>query len=125
MSHVYPPLVWSEGVFRAARKESDKLILELADGTVRYMNYQNWNETVQTTEARVFKLQPGAAIAIATWGGYDPTKWFCDVKTIPNPNEPKSHTTDVQLHAGLGLQRPLGDSQQEWDNRRRGTTTAA
>ena len=82
VSHVYGPLVWNVGIFRDARREYGKLVLELADGTVRVMNYKNWDGTVQITEQKIFTLKSGVPILIATWGGYDPTKWFCDVRSI-------------------------------------------
>ncbi len=88
MSHVSGPLKWNTAVFRRARKEPNKLILELADGTVRVMNYQNWDGTVQTTEQKAFSLKPGAPIRVATWADYDPTKWFCDVDEIVDPRPP-------------------------------------
>jgi hypothetical protein len=88
MSHVSGPLQWNTAIFRGARKEASKLILELADGTVRVMNYQNWHETIQTTEKKAFSLKPGTPIRVATWAAYDSNKWFCDVEEIVDPTPP-------------------------------------
>lgn len=80
MSHVSGSLEWNLAVFRNARKESNQLILELADGSSRFMKYENWDGTVERTEKKIFSLKPGAAIRVATWGGWDSSKWFCDVE---------------------------------------------
>lgn len=80
MSHVSKPLEWNCAVFKKVHNESNQLILELADGSRRVMNRQNWDGTVQQTERKISSLKPGTAIRIATWGGWDSSKWFCDVE---------------------------------------------
>lgn len=70
-----------------AYKEQNKLVIELADGTVRQMNYENWGSTAELTEQKVFSLLAGTPIRIATWLDYDPGKWFCDVEEIVDQAE--------------------------------------
>lgn len=82
MSHVTGPLIWNQAIFHRVWKEPNKLILELGDGTIRTMNYENWGKTVQVTEDKAFELDRGAPIRIATWQQYDPKKWFCDVDEV-------------------------------------------
>mgnify|MGYP003479081832 FL=1 len=79
MTHVSGKLEWNKGVFRGGRIEG-KLILELADGTERVMNYENWGKTARITTKKVLELEPGAGIEYATWGEYDSKKWFSDVR---------------------------------------------
>jgi hypothetical protein len=82
MSHVIDPLVWNEGIYAGTRREKDRLVLILDDGSHRYMNYENWNETTTITANKLGALKPGAKIRIATWSTYDPKQWFCDVEEI-------------------------------------------
>jgi hypothetical protein len=79
-----------------AYREPTKLILELADGTVRHMNYENWGSTVQLTEQKVFSLRAGTPIRIATWLDYDPAKWFCDVEEMVDPASSSDTTESAQ-----------------------------
>lgn len=85
MTHVTGPLVWNEGIFTRMRRGPTQLALELSDGSVRHMNYKNWNGTTVTTANKLNSLKPGAAIRIATWRNYDPMKWFCDVEEVRDP----------------------------------------
>lgn len=81
MTHVRPPVTWSGPfTFKAARKVGDKLVIDLADGTSRSMNYENWDGTVDKTEEKVFALAAGTSIEVGTWKSFDTTKWFCDVR---------------------------------------------
>lgn len=84
MSHVTGQLKWTRAIFSKARKESDHLVLELADGSKRVMNFKNWDGTVQTTARKLFSLVAGAPIKFATWGNYSVDSWFCDVEELEN-----------------------------------------
>lgn len=85
MSHVTGSLVWHEGVYAKSHLEADRLVLTLDDGTCRYMNFENWGKTTLITQEKLRALKPGAAIRIATWNGYNPREWFCDVEEVKDP----------------------------------------
>lgn len=88
MSHVTGQLKWTRAVFRKARRESEQLVLELSDGSERFMNYKNWDGTVQITANKLFSLVAGAPIKFATWEDYSVDKWFCDVEELENELPP-------------------------------------
>lgn len=86
MSHVSGQLEWSKGIFEKAVKGDNGVTLHLADGTTRFMKYENWDKTVLVTERKLAQLKKGQPIKIAVWGGYDAAQWFCDVEPIDKPS---------------------------------------
>lgn len=79
MSHIVGTLEWNEAVLLGSRIERNQLVLELADGTTRHMNVKNWEASNRITANKVSAIKSGARVKIATWNGYDASKWFCDV----------------------------------------------
>jgi hypothetical protein len=83
MTHIWGPIRWTRAVFLSAHKDwstnPPQLIIELSIGR-RSMN-SDW-EGFDATELKVFELKSGSAVEYATWGTYDPQKWFCDVRGL-------------------------------------------
>lgn len=84
-SHVRGDLVWSERIVTSFWENQDALFIGLKDGTSRRMNRENWQETYEITRHQMLEIVPGRAHMVATWGGYDERKWFCDLKPMPLP----------------------------------------
>lgn len=80
MSHISEPLFWTEGFLVEFGRENDQLMIKLSDGTKRYMNFENWGDSVLITEKKLAKIGKNREIKIATWGGYDSGRWFCDIE---------------------------------------------
>jgi len=79
MSHIVGTLEWNEAVLVGSRIEGNQLVLELADGTTRHMNVKNWEASNRITADKASAIKSGTRVKIATWNGYDASKWFCDV----------------------------------------------
>lgn len=81
-SHVRGNLVWFEAIVTSFWERQDALFIGLEDGTSRRMNRENWEETYEITRHQMLDIVPGRTFMIATWGGYDEHKWFCDLKPV-------------------------------------------
>jgi hypothetical protein len=87
MSHIRQPLVWTQGIFDSFNYDEpqSQLNLKLLDGSFRKMNIENWHESIELTHIKLRETKRGTPINIATWGGYDPDAWFCDINPVINP----------------------------------------
>lgn len=81
MTHIRGHKEWWEAVFKSYKKEkSGELKLTLIDNSIRMMN--DWSEDTKVTEENLKTLKTGDVIKVATWGGWNKEKWFCDVEKI-------------------------------------------
>jgi hypothetical protein len=81
MTHIRGPKEWCDAIFKSfIREKSGALTLTLSDNSIRTMN--DWNEDTKVTEKNLENLKMGDVIRVATWGGWNKQKWFCDVEKI-------------------------------------------
>lgn len=80
MTHIDGKVEWWGAIFERYLPENGKLILTLSDGKSRTMN--DWGEDSDITKVKLANLKKGDLISVATWGGWNKEKWFCDVKKI-------------------------------------------
>ena len=71
MTHISGNIVWSEGYFAGVNVRGNQLVLTLGDGSSRYMNFKNWDGSVQETERKAQCIKPGTKVRFATWNGYE------------------------------------------------------
>lgn len=79
MTHITGPLKWTEATMSHYYTTDTQIVLVLSDGTNRFMNLKNWDESATKTHDNLSQIKQGSNIKFATWNGYDSKKWFCDV----------------------------------------------
>lgn len=80
MTHISGNLIWSDAIYEKHERTASQITMTLSDGTIRYMNFKNWDMDAEETYRKLEKLTSKQKILFATWGGYDEKIWFCDVK---------------------------------------------
>jgi hypothetical protein len=82
MSHISGNLTWNEEVLISHIELGSTLVITLADGTERKMNYKNWQQSYLITLDKLQNIKSGSKVKIATWEAYNPEIWFCDIDVL-------------------------------------------
>lgn len=82
MSHISGKLTWNEVVIKDYVDTTVELIITLSDNTQRVMNFHNWEKSYPITKQKLFEIQKGSRVNIATWEDFDTELWFCDVEGL-------------------------------------------